>query len=257
MWQDVKMFNAITNALLGLVLLTWLASGLWWLAQWPIFALKTIRVEGMAEEPLHRVNRLTIRAGAVPRIKGSFFTADLDAARAAFESVPWVRKATVRREWPDKLIVMIEEHRALGTWGDDGRLLSVKGDVFTANLAEAEDDGELLKFNGPEGSEQDVVAYYRRFCDWLAPIEVMPETVVLSNRYAWTIKLDNGMTMELGRAESDAALKERIDRLVAVYPQLMEGLKGKKIEHVDMRYPNGLALKVDGLLPVASSGKKK
>lgn len=251
------MLNAVTNALLGLALLALLASGLWWLAQWPIFALKTIRVESVAGEQLHRVNRLTIRASAVPRIKGSFFTADLDAARAAFESVPWVRKAMVRREWPDKLIVTIEEHHALGTWGDDGRLLSVKGDVFTANLAEAEDDGDLLKFNGPEGSEQDVVAHFRQFRDWLAPIEVAPEAVVLSNRYAWTIQLDNGMTMKLGRAESDVTLKERIDRLVAVYPQLMEGLRGKKIEHVDMRYPNGLALKVDGLLLAASNGKKK
>lgn len=257
MWQDVKMLNTITNALLGLVLLTLLVSGLWWLAQWPIFALKTIRVEGVDEEQLHRVNLLTIRASAVPRIRGSFFTADLDAACAAFESVPWVRKAMVRREWPDKLIVTIEEHHALGTWGDDGRLLSVKGDVFIANLAEAEDDGDLLKFNGPEGSEQDVVAHFHWFRDWLTPIEVTPETVVLSNRYAWTIKLDNGMTMELGRAESDAVLKERIDRLVAVYPQLMEGLQDKKIEHIDMRYPNGLALKVDGLLLAASSGKRK
>jgi len=127
MWHDVKLLNATTNALIALVLLVLLASGLWWVAQRPMFTLKTIRVEGMADTPLRRVNSLTIRASAVPRIKGNFFTADLDAVRAAFESVPWVRKAMVRREWPNKLIVTVEEHRALGTWGDDGRLLSVKG----------------------------------------------------------------------------------------------------------------------------------
>jgi len=257
MWQDVKMLNAVTNALLALVLLALLASGLWWLAQRPMFTLKTIRVEGVAQEQLRRVNPLTIRASAVPRIKGNFFTADLDAVRAAFESVPWVRKAMVRREWPNKLIVSIEEHRALGTWGDDGRLLSVKGDVFTANLAEAEDDGDLLEFDGPDGSEKEVVARFDQFRDWLAPIKVAPESVALSNRYAWTVKLDNGITVELGRAESDATLKERIARLVAVYPQLMERLQGKKIENVDMRYPNGLALKADGLVLAALNGKKK
>lgn len=257
MWQDVKMLNAVTNALLVLVLLALLASGLWWLAQRPMFTLKTIRVEGVAQEQLRRVNPLTIRASAVPRIKGNFFTADLDAVRAAFESVPWVRKAMVRREWPNKLIVSIEEHRALGTWGDDGRLLSVKGDVFTANLAEAEDDGDLLEFDGPAGSEKEVVARFDQFRDWLAPIKVAPESVALSNRYAWTVKLDNGITVELGRAESDATLKERIARLVAVYPQLMERLQGKKIENVDMRYPNGLALKADGLVLAALNGKKK
>ena len=158
MWQDVKMLNAITNALLVLVLLALLASGTWWVVQRPMFTLKMIRVEGEMDAPLRRVNALTIRASALPRIKGNFFTADLNAVRAAFESVPWVRKAMVRREWPNKLIVTIEEHRALGTWGDEGRLLSVKGDVFTANLAEAEDDGDLLEFDGPEGSEKDVQA---------------------------------------------------------------------------------------------------
>lgn len=257
MWQDVKMLNAVTSALLAVAVLALLASGLWWLAQRPMFTLKTIRVEGVAETSLRRVNALTIRASAVPRIKGNFFTADLDAVRAAFESVPWVRKAMVRREWPDKLIVTIEEHRALGTWGDDGRLLSVKGDVFTANLAEAEDDGNLLEFDGPDGSEKEVAARFDQFRDWLAPIKVAPEAVTLSNRYAWTVRLDNGMTVELGRADGDATLKERLARLVAIYPQLMERLQGKKVDNVDMRYPNGLALKAEGLVLAALNGKKK
>jgi len=162
----------------------------------------------------------------------------------------------VRREWPNKLIVSIEEHRALGTWGDDGRLLSIKGDVFTANLAEAEDDGELLAFEGPEGSEKDVASRFEQFCQWFAPIKLKPQEVALSNRYAWTVKLDNGMTVQLGRADSDLTLKERIARLVSVYPQLLERLQGK-IEDVDMRYPNGLALKADGLVLAALNGKKK
>ena len=128
--------------------------------------------------------------------------------------------------------------------------------MFTANLAEAEDDGELLEFEGPAGSEKEVVARYSQLRDWLTPTGLLPETLTLSNRYAWTVKLDNGMTVELGRAENDATLKERIARLVAVYPQLTQGLSGK-IEQVDMRYPNGLALKAEGLVLASSNGKKK
>jgi len=132
----------------------------------------------------------------------------------------------------------------------------VKGDVFTANLAEAEDDGELLEFEGPDGSEKEVVARFAQFRNWFAPIRLTPEAVHLSNRYAWSVKLDNGMTVELGREQGDALLKERISRLVSVYPQLLERLQGK-IENVDMRYPNGLALKADGLVLAALNGKKK
>ncbi|NUU02144.1 cell division protein FtsQ/DivIB [Herbaspirillum robiniae] len=256
MWQDVKMLNAVSSALFALVLLALMASGLWWVAQRPMFTLHTIRIESAGELPLEKINALTVRAAAVPKIRGNFFTTDLSAVRAAFEAVPWVRKAMVRREWPDRLVVKIEEHRALGTWGEDGKLLSQKGDVFTANLAEAEDDGDLLEFDGPEGSEKQVVTRLAQFRQWFAPLKLEPESLVLSNRYAWTVRMDNGMTVELGRDQGDAVLKERIDRLVAVYPQLMERLQGK-IESVDMRYPNGMALKADGMVLAALNGKKK
>ncbi|MAF03004.1 cell division protein FtsQ/DivIB [Herbaspirillum huttiense] len=256
MWQDVKMLNAISSALIALVLLALVASGLWWVAQRPMFTLHTIRIESSGDMPLEKVNALTVRSAAVPRIHGNFFTADLTAVRAAFEAVPWVRKAMVRREWPDRLVVKIEEHKALGTWGEDGKLLSQKGDVFTANLAEAEDDGDLLEFDGPPGSEKQVVARLALFRQWFAPIKLEPESLVLSNRYAWTVRLDNGMTVELGRDQGDAVLKERVARLVAVYPQLLERLQGK-IESVDLRYPNGMALKADGMVLAAMNGKKK
>jgi cell division protein FtsQ len=255
MWNDVRTLNAVTNLLLGLVVLALLGSGVWWVVQRPLFTLQTIRVESMDQSPLKRVNALTIRASALPQLKGNFFTADLKSVRVAFESVPWVRRAMVRREWPNKLIVTLEEYNALGTWGENGRLLSNKGDVFVANLAEAEEDGKLLEFAGPEGSEKEVFNRYVELADWFKRVGLAPESVKLSSRYAWSVKMDSGMVVELGREQSDVSLKERVDRLVSVYPQLLERLNGK-IAHVDMRYPNGLALKADGLVLTALNGKK-
>ncbi len=246
MWHDIKMLNAISNTLLGLCALALLSSGLWWIAQRPMFTLKVIRIEGAAQSELRHVTRSTVKGSAIPRIKGNFFTANLNAVRLAFESVPWVRRATVRREWPNKLIVTLEEHTPLGTWGDDGRLLSAKGDVFIANLAEAEEDGELPEFSGPEGSEKEVVARFRELQSWFAPANLAPDSVQLSKRYAWTVKLSNGMTVELGREQSKTTLRERVDRLVQMYPQLVARLQDR-IESVDMRYPNGMALRASGL----------
>ena len=254
MWQDIKILNATSNALIGLVLLVLLASGIWWMAQRPMFTLKVIRVEGAGQSEIRRVNPLTIRASALPRIRGNFFTANLDAVRVAFESVPWVRKASVQREWPNQLVVTIEEHQPLGTWDDDGRLLSVKGDLFIANLDEAEEDGDLLKFGGPIGSEKDVLARFTDFKKWFAPLKLTPTDVELSPRYAWSVKLDNGMTVALGREQNKATLQDRVGRLVEIYPQLLSRLQDR-IESVDMRYPNGLALKASGL--GAGLGNKK
>jgi cell division protein FtsQ len=232
-----------------------LASGIWWLAQRPMFTLKTIRIEGVGQSELRRVNPLIVRAAALPRIKGNFFTANLDTVRTAFESVPWVRKATVQREWPNTLIVTVEEHEPLATWDDDGRLMSVRGDLFTANLAEAEEDGELLRLSGPAGSEKDVVARLADFRQWFAPLKLNPVDVALSSRYAWTVKLDNGMTVELGREQNKTTLKDRVARLVQIYPQLLSRLQNR-IESVDMRYPNGLALKASGMTGGLGSKKK-
>ena len=254
MWHDIKAMNATSSALFGLVALALFASCLWWLAQRPMFTLKVIRVEG-SDVQLRHVNPLTVRGTALPRIKGNFFTANLENVRAAFETVPWVRRAMVRREWPNQLIVTLEEHTPLGTWGDDGRLISVKGDVFTVNLDEAEEDGELPDFGGPEGSEKEVVARFQEMHQWFAPIALTPESVHLSDRYAWMVKLDNGMAVELGREQTRTTLRERVERLVGVYPQLAARLQNR-IESVDMRYPNGLALRASGMT-FGSETKKK
>ena len=253
MWQDVKTLNATASGLFVLAMLACVAGALWWLAQLPMFDLRMIRIETIGQAELHHVNHLTLRNGVLGRIKGNFFTTDLESVRQAFESVPWVRRATVRREWPDQLVVALEEHEVLGTWGEDGRLLSIAGDVFTANLAEAEEDHALPEFSGPEGSERDVLTRFIELRNWFAPLKLAPESLALSSRYAWTVKLDNGMSVALGREQNRTTLQERVARLAGIYPQLASRLAN--IDTIDMRYPNGLALSAHGLA-VPVEGKK-
>lgn len=241
MWHDVRSMNASASGLIAVVVVACLAAAVWWISQLPMFTLRTVTVESMYGMELKHVNKLTLRAGVVGRIKGNFFTTNLEQVRTAFESVPWVRKATVRREWPDQLIVEVEEHEALGTWGEDGRLLSVKGDVFTANLAEADEDHVLPELAGPEGSEKEVLARFAELNAWFAPVQLVPQKLSLSSRYAWTVKLDNGMSVALGREKDRNTLKERVARLVKIYPQLVSRLQDG-IDSIDMRYQNGLAL---------------
>ena len=256
MWQDAKALNASASALFAVTLLACIASGVWWVAQRPAFDLRTIRIESMDQDGLRHVNHLTLRNSSLWRLKGNFFTANLDSVRQVFEAVPWVRRATVRREWPNQLIVTLEEHEALGTWGEDGRLLSTKGDVFTANLAEAEEDHDLPEFDGPEGSEKEVLSRYDELRKWFAPLQLVPQALSLSSRYAWTVKLDNGMSVALGREQTSTTLKERVDRLLGIYPQLVEHLP--EIETIDMRYQNGLALSARGLkIPKDGAWPKK
>ncbi len=243
MWNDVRTMNMITRVLLGVVVLALLHTGYRWLARQPMFDLKVVHVQGAHGKPLRYVSGAAVRSAALPRIRGNFFTVDLNAARAAFETVPWVQRATVRREWPNRLVVSVDEYVALGTWGEqEGRLVSVDGIVFSANLDEAEEDGKLPALDGPDDSAREVAQRLGDLREWLAPLKLAPRALSLSGRYAWTARLDNGIVLYLGRANDREALKASIDRFSSVYPQLAAALPGR-IEAMDMRYPNGLALR--------------
>lgn len=251
MWHNVRLLNAIASALVALCVLAALAAGGRWLIQRPIFTLKAIQIDGDVEH----INGPTLRANAVARLKGNFFTIDLDAARAAFEAVPWVRHASVRRVWPNQLAVTLEEYKPLATW-NDGRLVSVDGELFAANLAEAEDEGKLPDFSGPPGSEKDVTARYYDFVKWFEPLNMKPEAVSLSARYAWALKLAGGMQVALGRERNPETLLTRSRRFVQAYPQVAARW-GNQIEYADLRYPNGFAVRAAGMRFLSDAEAKK
>jgi cell division protein FtsQ len=250
MWHDISTMNRITRALVGVLFLCVLYAGYKWAASQSMFDLRAVKIQGANDMPLRYVDVATVRSAALPRIRGNFFTADLTAVRSAFEMVPWVQRASVRREWPNKLIVSIDEYRVLGAWGEqDGRLLSVDGYLFTANLDEAEAEGRLPQLLGPDDSAHEVAARLADLRDWLAPLKLAPRELELSKRYAWTARLNNGITLKLGRIHEREAFKVRVDRFVSAYPRLSAQLSAR-IESVDMRYPNGLAYRTRGQVVV-------
>ncbi len=254
MWNDVRTMNTLTRLLLGVLVFALAYVAYRWVAQQPMFNLRRIHVQGIDGKPLRYVDVATVRSSALPRIRGNFFTVDLNAARAAFETVPWVKHASVRREWPNRLVVRVDEYVALGTWGgQEGRLVSVDGLLFTANLAEAEEEGALPVLEGPDDSAREVAQRFADLRQWLAPLALAPRELRLSTRYAWTAKLDNGIELNLGRMHARSDMKIRVDRFASVYPQLAAALPDR-IEAIDLRYPNGLALRRRPQPPPAQGG---
>jgi cell division protein FtsQ len=235
MWHNTRQLNMIASALYALVVLAVLGAGMRWTAQRPMFALHAIQIDGDTEH----VNAVTVRRTVLDHLQGNFFTVNLDIARAAFETMPWVRHASVRRVWPDGIAVDLDEYKPLATWGDD-RMISTDGELFTANQAEVE--GDLPAFDGPEGSEQDVVARYRDFVKWFAPLHAKPVEVTLSQRYAWTVKLSSGLQVEFGRERNAQTLASRAQRLVSSWDQTTQRW-GNDIEYADLRYPNGFSIR--------------
>ena len=249
-WHDVRLLNAAANGLMALAGAALLAGLAAWLVQRPTFALQAVVVEPAAELPLQHVNRALLRSAGAARLQGNFFTVDLAAVRESFEQVPWVRRAQVRRIWPNTLRVGIEEHQPLAVW-QDGRLVNRQGELFAANVAEAEAEGALLEFSGPPGSEAEVTRRWHELREQLAPLSVAPESLTLSARYAWSARLDNGTVLLLGR-EQGLPIAERVARWVSLAPTVQARLN-REIAMVDLRYPNGFAMRAPGALDKASS----
>lgn len=239
-WNDSRLLNAAANALFAFTFLALLVSLAWWVSQRPLFTLAQVRVQPGEGYELRRVAAAPLRAVITRRVHGNFFTVDLDAVRAVFESVPWVRHAAVRRVWPDGLEVSLEEHRPFAFW-DDGRIVNTFGELFVANLAEAEDEGALPHFSGPEGSAMQVARRYVELVGTLAALGVRPRSLALSARYAWTMRLDDGTTLVLGR-DQDVPIERRVARWVETWPTVVAAL-GRRAESVDLRYPNGFAIR--------------
>ena len=104
---DVKLMNLTASALFVLFALLLVGMLALWVLRQPVFAVRAIAVTG---EVTHS-NAVTVRANVASQLSGTFFTMDLDRARQAFEALPWVRKAVVRREFPNRLKIVLQEHK--------------------------------------------------------------------------------------------------------------------------------------------------
>lgn len=237
--NTVRLMNglaALFATFAGLVVLGGVA---YWLAQRPYFALRGIEVHG----DLQHVTSASVRAAVAGRLKGNYFTMQLDETRRLLEGVPWVAHASVRRVWPNRLQVMLVEHRALGVW-DDGRLLSDAGELFIANPAEAEIHGALPVFEGPEAVARDAARRYYEFAALLAPLGMKIASVDVSERRSWALQVagaeGDATRLELGRDSDSMTLQDRLAQIVAAYPMVAARVGGTP-QSIDARYSNGLA----------------
>jgi cell division protein FtsQ len=251
MWDNADLLNGCANTLYALAAAAAIYAGTHALIHSPMLPVRHVALQGELGHVTREQAEEAARAGAV----GTFFSVDLDQVRRSFESLPWVRKVEVRRLWPDRIEVAIEEHVALARWGADmraKRLVNTHGEVFTGEIS---DDGRLPQFAGPPGSAQEVTQRYAAFRQTLAPMKFEPRQVLLSPRYAWQLRLSNGLTLELGRDQLKEPVLERLSRFVAFYAQTL-GRLNRKLDYVDLRYPNGFALRVPEIAHPAVEPKR-
>lgn len=250
---NYRYVNYIANILTVLAVLAIMASALVWLTRLPYFMVNTIQVEGVDNAVLMPATPSTVSATIAGRLKGNFFTIDLDQTRELIETAPWVRKAQLRRVWPNALQVKIEEHQPLAYWNESD-MINTWGDSFSANEAVLV-DGALPQLRGPTEALQLVIQRYGDVTQWLTPLGLSIQQLNLSQRYAWEVVLSDGMRLQLGRdPAADIAdfhgtsgaynFARRLERFVLAWPTLIERLEGRQIKSADLRYSNGFAIEL-------------
>ena len=175
-----------------------------------------------------------IQAALRSLLKSSFFNADVEQVQKRIEALPWIYRASVKREWPAKLKVLIKEQKVVAHWnGHDW--LNQYGDVFKAPVVATQQD-TLPELYGPDDSAKEVLQGYKQMNALLTINGFDLQELSLTPRHAWQVQLEDGIKLELGREDK----MSRVQRFIDVYPEILK--QGKPIKNIDLRYDTGLAV---------------
>jgi len=242
-WHSPESMNRVTTILMGLLVVAVIGLSGFWIANRPVFVIKKVIVDA-PKGPLKHVSASQVHAAIAEALNGTVLSTDLRAVHHGLRSIPWVRTATVRRIWPNRLLVRIEEQQAVATWGS-GRLVNRFGEVFSALVVDHEEPCRLLPLSGPGGSERLVLERARQLSEWLAPANRALRSLTLSEQYAWTAELAGGLTLELGRDTLATSMQERVGMFVKTQNWLAQKLAASgqvpPIARADLRYATGYA----------------
>ncbi len=228
-WDDPRALARLRKWLylvlaLGLLFLT-----AHYVADSRLFPVRRIVLKGQLE----KISRDQLQYVVRNKISGNVLMLDLNQVQDEFERLTWVKKAEIKRLWPDQLEVDISERKALARW-EEGGLLDVDGEWFDATT-----DEKLPLFVAPKGSEKQIAQMYSHLLPLLRGMDEELYALQLSDRNAWQLVFRSGVVIKLGRKDTLERFK-RIDKIWKKYLKHQEN----NIEYIDLRYPDGFALRL-------------
>jgi cell division protein FtsQ len=249
--ESISLFKAALLLFALLFVLLALAFGTDRLLRTDNFPVRNVRFEG----EFKHVTQQELQAAVMSVVHGNFFLLNLDAVKARVESLPWVYKASVRRQWPQDVYVRFTEQQLAAYWSDSA-FLNQAGDVVRVNADDL--PAELPRLEGPEGTGAQVLEHYKSLGRILAAAGLKLERVILTPRRTWRLVVTNGdgqgrtsvaggwipgatMTIVLDREQPE----RKLERFARVYVQSF-ALLASDIRQVDLRYANGFSVEQAG-----------
>lgn len=179
-------------------------------------------------------NDLRMVLGQEPKLQG-YFAQDVQQISEKLLTISWIKDVIVRKIYPDRLNITLFEHRPVAIWNEQ-KLLSAEGDIFTLPKERFDPKGLPILF-GPDSQANEVLQAWYKIQKDLASRQLVLKSITTDVRGAWTIRLDNGIELRLGRGD----WLPKIDRFVSIFPEI-DVPEGKRLAYVDLRYKNGVAI---------------
>ena len=164
---------------------------------------------------------------------GGVLSTDLDRVGAAVERLPWTRRVSVQRGWPDALVVTLDRARPVARWGET-RYVSAAG-----QLLELPDEHRgLPQFDVQQNTPQQAMEVYRLLDQISARENLIVNRLSQNPQGEWTVHYADGLQVLLGAEQ----LNERMHRFLLVYRRVLAD-GARHAAYVDARYANGVAVK--------------
>ncbi|MCP5406481.1 MAG: FtsQ-type POTRA domain-containing protein [Chromatiaceae bacterium] len=222
---------------LALLLFGAIGSGAVWVAkrlQDPrVLPFKVVQIDGQ----FRYLDRLQIEKTVGSEIRGNFFTVDVERVHRAARNLPWIHQVSVRRVWPQTLVIRIVEQVPMARWGKN-QLVNMQGDIFSPSPDEIPEN--LPYLDGPVGSSHEMAAQYLDLKPKMALLGLELDRFSVDARRSWKLSFAGGMHLYLGSKEIDARLR----RFISIFPRIQSGteIEGKLLD-VDLRYSNGFTVR--------------
>lgn len=194
--------------------------------------VSTVQVVGNYQH----IDHAQLQQAILPYVAKGFLWADTASLQDRLQQLPWVNTVSVRRAWPDRLIVTLSEQQPAARI-DANTLVSVQGEKFI--VAKNTIPAGLPVFVSPiDGQQKIMLQTYQAMSAVLAPLSLQISALSLDARQSWALQLNNGIVLLIGKLNP----LQRLQRFVQVYKQIVNGNNPAAISTIDLRYANGVSV---------------
>jgi len=184
-------------------------------------------------------------------VSEGFWQLNLEDIKQILETHTWVRRAEVRREWPNRLFIGIDEYVPVARWNDyyllttTGVLVMPKSIVLFDYLPMLIDQyGSTQKKFSESDQIKDMIAWFNFFQE---PLIAQGLNITKQSRTAQgeiILVINDAIRLVLGAED----IKVRFRRFLALLDTPFKE-KLAVINNIDLRYANGIAVKEGRSMP--------